>query len=254
MSLLLVDNVSFAYPGCGNTLDSITLAVDEGEMVVLLGPNGAGKSTLLKCIMNLLAPQSGRVLIDGHDANALSRKDIAQIIAYVPQSSNVSFSYSVRDYVAMGRAPFLKMYAAPNDDDYRKVDAALERLGVAALAHRAYDELSGGQQQLVNVARAIAQDPRLILFDEPTSALDYGNQVKVLEMVKDLSREGYSIVMTTHNPDHPILLDSSVCLIDGEGSLVKGSVDEIMQEEELERVYHAKILIRYVGTQSVACA
>lgn len=244
--LLSVRDVSFAYPARTNTLSNITFDVHAGELVTLLGPNGSGKSTLLNCVMNLLTPQSGSVLLEGSRVEELGHRAIAQRVAYVPQTVNVQFAYTVRDYVAMGRAPFLKLYASPGEKDFARVDAALERLGIADLSDRAYNELSGGQRQLVDVARALAQGPRLILFDEPTSALDYGNQVKVLKMISELSREDYAIIMTTHNPDHPILLDSSVCLLGRDGRLRKGSVDEIMQENVLEEVYQSEMIIRYV--------
>lgn len=245
-ALLSVRNISFAYPARANTLNDIAFDVRAGELVTLLGPNGSGKSTLLNCIMNLLTPQSGSVILEGAHVEELGHRAIAQRVAYVPQTVNVQFAYTVRDYVAMGRAPFLKLYASPGESDFARVDAALERLGIADLSDRAYNELSGGQRQLVDVARALAQGPRLILFDEPTSALDYGNQVKVLKMISELSREDYAIIMTTHNPDHPILLDSSVCLLGRDGKLQKGSVDEIMQEDVLEEVYQSEMIIRYV--------
>ena len=244
--LLLVEGVDFAYPGQGNTLNEVYFGVAPGELITLLGPNGSGKSTLLNCIMNLLQPQCGTIALDGTAVCEMGRRDIARMVAYVPQSTSVNFSYTVRDYVAMGRAPFLKMYTSPSKEDYLRVDRALERLDIDRLRTRSYNELSGGQQQLVDVARALAQDPRLILFDEPTSALDYGNQIKVLRMIKELSIEGYAIVMTTHNPDHPILLDSAVCLLDCEGRLVKGAVGEIMQEDRLASVYQSEMIIRYV--------
>lgn len=244
--LLSLRDIGFAYPGHPPTLHDVTFDVRPGELVTLLGPNGAGKSTLLNCIMNLLKPQNGSILLEGKNISEMGHRAIAQNIAYVPQTVSVQFAYTVRDYTAMGRAPFLKLYASPGPEDYALVDAALERLGISDLADRSYNELSGGQRQLVDVARALAQGPKLILFDEPTSALDYGNQVKVLRMVAELSREDYAIIMTTHNPDHPILLDSSVCLLDRDGTLVKGSVDEIMQEDLLGRVYEADMIIRYV--------
>ena len=187
--LLSIRDVSFAYPQGKNTLDGVSFDVTAGELVTLLGPNGSGKSTLLNCIMNLLEPQQGSILLEGTSVRDWGQRGIAQRIAYVPQSVSMQFSYTVRDYAAMGRAPFLKLHESPGPDDYALVDAALERLGVTDLADRAYNELSGGQQQLVDVARAVAQNPKVILFDEPTSALDYGNQVKVLRMVADLGGE-----------------------------------------------------------------
>lgn len=247
-ALLQVEGVGFAYSRRGNVLNDVSFSVAEGELVTLLGPNGAGKSTLLNCIMGLLEPQEGAIRIAGCDQSAYTHRELAQMIAYVPQSVDVTFAYTVRDYAVMGRTPFLKLHTAPRASDYALVDKALRRLGIADLASRVYSELSGGQRQLVDVARALVQSPRLVLFDEPTSALDYGNQVKVLKMVSELSREeGYAAIMTTHNPDHPILLNSSVCLLSREGCLAKGSVDEIMQEEKLEKIYGARMLIRDVA-------
>lgn len=247
-ALVDVQGVNFAYPGHDQVLHDVTFSVQPGELVTLLGPNGAGKSTLLNCIMNLLTPQSGTVFLDGRLNLQMERREIAQMVAYVQQSVDVAFGYSVRDYAVMGRTPFLKLYTPPSVDDYALVDAALDRLGIFNLSQRVYSELSGGQRQLVDVARAIVQQPRLILFDEPTSALDYGNQVKVLKMIMELSREdGFAAIMTTHNPDHPILLDSSVCLLARDGRLVKGSVDEIMREDVLEDVYQERLIIREIA-------
>ena len=246
--LVDVQGVNFAYPGHDQVLHDVTFKVAPGELVTLLGPNGAGKSTLLNCIMNLLTPQSGTIFLDGRMNLQMERREIAQMVAYVQQSVDVTFAYTVRDYAVMGRTPFLRMYTPPSADDYALVDDALERLGILHLSQRVYSELSGGQRQLVDVARAIVQQPRLILFDEPTSALDYGNQIKVLKMVDELSRaDGFAAIMTTHNPDHPILLDSSVCLLGRYGRLRKGSVDEIMQEDVLEEVYQARLIIRDVA-------
>ena len=245
--LVKVEGVNFAYPGHHQVLHSVTFEVQAGELVTLLGPNGAGKSTLLNCIMNLLTPQSGSIELDGNPNTRMARREIAQMVAYVQQIVDVTFAYTVRDYAVMGRTPFLKMYTPPSAADYALVDDALDRLGILDLSERVYSELSGGQRQLVDVARAIVQKPRLILFDEPTSALDYGNQIKVLKMIRELSQEdGFAAIMTTHNPDHPILLDSSVCLLDRDGRLRKGSVDDIMQESILEDVYQAQLIIRDV--------
>lgn len=245
--LIDIKGVSFHYPGFKPVLNDVTFSVDPGELVTLLGPNGAGKSTLLNCIMNLLTPQAGEILVSGKPNAKMTRRHIAQTIAYVQQDVDVTFGYSVRDYVVMGRTPFLKLYAAPSRDDYSMVDSALERLGVLDLRERAFRELSGGQRQLVDVARAIVQNPLVVLFDEPTSALDYGNQVKVLKMIDELAREcRFATIMTTHNPDHPILLNSSVCLLNRTGHLVKGSVKDIMHEKLLQDVYRARLIIRNV--------
>lgn len=245
--LLAVNDVHFAYPGFSDVLHGVTFNVAPGELVTLLGPNGAGKSTLLNCIAGLAKPRRGSIHLDGYTLDELGQREVARRVAYVRQQVNVGFAYTVREYVAMGRAPHLALHERPGQADYALVDAALDRLGIQDLADRVYSQLSGGQRQLVDVARALAQSPQLILFDEPTSALDYGNQMKVLRMVRDLSREGFAIIMTTHNPDHPILLGGSVCLLDREGYLSKGTITDIMREDVLERVYGVPLMIREVS-------
>ncbi len=245
-ALLHVRDVSFAYEGQPDTLSHVTFDLRVGELCTLLGPNGAGKSTLLNCIMNLLAGQRGSIELDGRDTSRMSAREIARVAAYVPQTSNVAFSYDVRDYVAMGRTPHLKLCATPSAQDMRLVDEALERLAIEGLARRPYNELSGGQRQLVDVARALAQQPRLLLFDEPTSALDFGNQVRVLKLVADLAQDGYAILMTTHNPDHPILLGGSVCLLGRDGRLEKGSVCEVLREKKLRELYGCDLIVRHM--------
>ncbi len=244
---LSVRGLTFSYPGCGDALVDVDFDLGKGELATLLGPNGAGKSTLLNCIMNLLVPQKGEVLVLGMPVRETSSRDLAQSVAYVPQTTDVNFAYTVVDYVAMGRAPYLRMCESPGIEDVELCHEALSRLGIEKLAARAYNELSGGQRQLANVARAIVQSPDILLFDEPTSALDYGNQVKVLELIADLAHDGYSIIMTTYNPDHPILLGSSVCLLGRDGRLVKGAADEIMREEVIGKVYDAPLIIRDVA-------
>lgn len=247
-ALIEAKNVSFEYVPNVPVLNNISFKIMPGELVVLLGPNGAGKSTLLNCILNLLIPQKGKILLDGQVVSSLSQRSIAQKVAYVAQSVDMAFEYTVRDYVAMGRTPHLQVYESPTDSDYELVKEGLNKLGILELEHRIYTELSGGQKQLVNVARAIVQKPQAILFDEPTSALDHGNQIKVLKLLKEMSQnEGYAILMTTHNPDHPILLDSSVCLLDRDGDMITGSIDEVMQEDLLEEIYNEKLLIRKIA-------
>ena len=244
--LLHVRDLCFAYEGRAETLSDVTFDVGPGELCTLLGPNGAGKSTLLNCVMGLLRAQRGSIELEGRDVSRLSAREIARVVAYVPQTSSLAFSYEVRDYVAMGRTPFLGLCSAPGPQDMRLVDEALERLGIEGLARRPYNELSGGQRQLVDVARALAQQPYMLLFDEPTSALDFGNQVKVLKLVAELAQDGYAVLMTTHNPDHPILLGGSVCLLARDGRLAKGLVHEALCEETLRELYGCDLIVRHV--------
>lgn len=243
--LMEVRNLSFAYPHGDRVLNDISLQIRRGALITLLGPNGAGKSTLLNCMMGFLKPQSGECLLAGRNIFDMSYREISRMAAYVVQDPTVMFSHTVREYVTMGRAPYLGMFQRPSAQDYKRTQNVLDSMGIRKLEYKNYSRLSGGERQLVNVCRAIVQDPQLILFDEPMSALDYGNQIRVLRMIKQLSQQGYSIIVTTHNPDHPFLLNGTVCVLSREGKLRCGSCDEIMTEDYLNEVYQAKLKIRY---------
>lgn len=235
--ILEADSVSFSYGDGRLVLDDVSICIAPGEMLTLLGPNGAGKSTLLNCLVGALVPQQGQVLLADADVSSMMPRDVAKVVAYVPQTSIPTYGYQVRNYIAMGRAPHKGMFQYPHADDFALVDEAMESLGIMHLARKPYTKISGGERQLVNVCRAIVQKPKVILFDEPTSALDYGNQIKVLRMVKHLREQGYAIIMTTHNPDHPILLGGRVAILDRDGHLVSGSVGKLMTEDRLSELY-----------------
>lgn len=241
--VLQADGVSFSYRSERRVLDNVSLCIAPGEMLTLLGPNGAGKSTLLNCLVGALRPQEGAVLLEDRNVGEMQPREVARRIAYVPQTSNPTYGYQTRDYIAMGRAPHKGMFQKPDEEDYALVDEAMERLGVTHLAAQPYTQLSGGERQLANVCRAIVQQPSVILFDEPTSALDYGNQIKVLRLVKSLREQGYAIMMTTHNPDHPIMLGGRVAILDRAGHLECGRVDELMTEERLSALYQIDLRV-----------
>jgi len=239
-------NIYFSYNGAENILNNVTFSIEKGHLITLLGPNGAGKSTLLGCICGLNIPQQGEIILCGENISKISRKEIAQKIAYVPQRSSVAFDYSVRDFVVMGRTAHLNMFSIPNDEDYEKTSLALEKLGISHLAFRAVGELSGGEQQKVCIARAIVQEPKLILLDEPASSLDYGNQIRLLKLIKELSSLGYSILMTTHNIDHCLMLESDVAILSSSGHLETGPLSSILTEELLSNVYGTELKLAYI--------
>ncbi|WP_269848866.1 ABC transporter ATP-binding protein [Methanosarcina horonobensis] len=174
----------------------------------ILGPNGAGKSTLIKCIAGIFKPAAGSIRILGEDTASLGEKGIARHIGYVPQQNEVVFPFTVLDFVVMGRAPHLSMFSSPSAEDMEIARESLEVIGLSDLAERPVSSLSGGQSQMVLIARALVQKPSLLLLDEPTSHLDFGNQVLVLEAVQRLASLGMSIVMNTHMPDHAFLVGS----------------------------------------------
>lgn len=243
--LLSICNVSFHYPGQQPLLKNISLEVKKGELITLLGANGYGKSTLLECIMGFHNPKEGVIYLKNKPIQKQTSRSIAKSIAYVAQTNHIRFQHLVRDYIAMGRAPYLNMFQKPDEKDYLEVDRVMEKLGITHLANKVFTKLSGGERQMVDICKAMIQKPEIILFDEPTAALDYGNQIKLLKVVKELSQKGYTIIMTTHNPEHPLLLQGSVCILSRDGNLRKGTVEESITEQQMNELYNCNLRIRY---------
>lgn len=246
MSLFEINNASFSYPKRMQTFQKVSFKIEQGQIFTILGPNGAGKSTLLSCIAGLNSLTTGKITLNGRDISHMSRKEIAHTEGFVPQNIDAVFSYSVIEYVVMGRAAYISSLGKPSSKDYDYAFEAIKTMGISELTNRSFSELSGGERQQVAIARILVQNPQLILLDEPTSALDFGNQIKVVKMAKSLSEKGYSVIMTTHNPDHAIMLNGVVGILDRSGSMEVGAVDEILTEEHLSFVYQTDVKISYV--------
>lgn len=241
-----IKDLRFAYnSGSRNVLDGISFGIEKGDVLSILGPNGAGKSTLLTCMMALNTPQSGSVLVDGKSVFDMSPQELAKKVSFVPQNLKPVFGYSVLEFVLMGRAPLISALGRPGKEDKAAAFEALEKMGLLELADRPCTEISGGEMQQASIARAIVRKPQLILFDEPTAHLDFGNQLRTLKVIKDLSREGYTTVITTHTPDHAIMLGGRAAILDRQGKITVGSTDELLTEERLSEVYNAELKIRY---------
>ena len=224
-----IKNLNFRYPNTKRLiLDNVSLTLKEGEIMSILGPNGAGKSTLLNCMCNMIEPSEGEVILCGKDLKDMKTKEIAGLISYVPQSNSPAFAYTVFNYTLMGRAPKIGMFERPKQEDIDATQEVIKRFGIEYLSERAYTEISGGERQQSTVARAVVQEPKVILFDEPTNHLDFGNQLKTLKIIKELSQKGYAVVITTHNPDHAILLGGTAAIIDRQGHLEYGKSEEIL--------------------------
>jgi iron complex transport system ATP-binding protein len=254
-NILEVKEASFSY-GCAygrsagkrkKIFTNITFTLKAGQILSILGPNGCGKSTLLNCLAALLTLSSGEILLGGKTQRSLKRKEIARFIGYVPQMSVLSYGYTVRDYVVMGRAPYIGTFGIPKEKEYEIADNALAKMDITHLAERPYTEISGGERQQAAIARVLAQEPRIIMLDEPTSALDYGNQMRMIALLKTLARDGYAVIMTTHTPDHAIMLDDTVALLDRNGSFEAGGVRQIMREDVLSEVYRTPLKMIYVA-------
>jgi iron complex transport system ATP-binding protein len=221
--------ITFSYGGKDVVFRNHSFKVEEGKIMAVLGPNGRGKTTLLKCLMGVLKPQTGEVLVKGE-------------YGYVPQHSVSIFSYSVRDMVVMGRARHIPFLSSPGRQDYQVADAVLEMMELGDYALRGFTELSGGEQQLVLIARALASECSILILDEPTASLDFRNQARVLRTLGKLSREhGITIVFTTHSPNHAAHLADRVLLMYSQEEYLFGSVDEVMNDGQLDRLYGLEI-------------
>jgi len=242
---LTVEHLGFSYTSARQIFSDVSFTIEPGQTLCLLGPNGCGKTTLLNCIIGLHKPTSGKILIDGQDAESLSGADIAKYLGYVPQEIVAAFDYTVLDYVVTGCAPHLKWFKRPGDAEYEKAWDALERMGIERLAEQSYARISGGERQQVSIARVLTQKPAFILLDEPTSHLDFGNQIRVLKLVKELSQEGFGILMTTHNPDHVLSLGGKAVVMERGGAYTFGDVADVVTADSLCGIYGVDIALEH---------
>jgi iron complex transport system ATP-binding protein len=243
---LRVDHLSFGFHGI-KALDDIFFEVDYGNLACLLGCNGAGKSTLFRCILGLLPYQQGNIFVDDTDISSLSIKDRAKKIAYIPQGLSGDCYYVALDLVLMGTSSQLGHFSSPGKIQITRAYEALEMLDIAYLAKRCYAHLSGGERQLVLIARAIAQQTKILIMDEPCASLDYGNQIMVMDEIKKLAKQNYLMLMSTHNPEHALLYaDETLVLLDKKIECFH-SPCEIMNASLIERIYGVPVVIYEVG-------
>ena len=233
---------------CGYTKDKpvvrdISFQVSGGQVCCILGHNGVGKSTLFKTLLRLLPPVSGKVYLDGEDISGWSPRRMASKAAYVSQSHTPPFPYLVEEMVMLGRMGRLGLMQQPGEKDRAVVDALLKELAIDHLRKKPYTDISGGERQLVMVAKALAQEPELLVLDEPTANLDYGNKIAVMEMIQRLSGRGLCTIFTTHDPEHALLLDARTALIIPGEQVVFGPADQVVTERNLKRAYHATIRV-----------
>jgi iron complex transport system ATP-binding protein len=235
-------DLSIGYPdrlvGSG-----LNVQLVEREVLALLGPNGGGKTTLLKTLLGLIPTRAGTVRVMGQPLAALTAPERARLIGYVPQVHHGTFAFTVESVVLMGRTAHGSLFAAPTVRDREISHAALERFGIAALAQRSYTEISGGERQLVLLARALAQEPRFVVLDEPTASLDFGNQGKVMREIRTLAEAGLGVLFTTHDPNHAMRAATKAFLLRDGHCLAEGKVADVLTRERLEELYRAPVRI-----------
>ena len=231
-----VKDLSFSYSE-RPVLHNINFSVGRGEFLSILGPNGVGKSTLFRCVLGLLSGYTGQVLVDGTDSRTFSTREAAKHIAYIPQSSRSIFNYSVFDIVLMGRTSGLATFRSPGKADRELCHWAMEKVGITRLADRCFHRLSGGEQQLVLIARALVQKAPILMLDEPTANLDFGNQLLVLEQARSLAQEGYTVIQTTHHPEQSYMFSDRILAIQNGRVLVEGAPKTVLTEENIRLLY-----------------
>ncbi len=228
----------------------VNFSVENGEVCCVLGPNGCGKSTVFKSILGLLPLQRGTVTVDGDDISKWTPSRLADTMAYVSQNHVPPFPYQVKDVVMLGRINKIGSMGQPRKEDWRIVENAMLDMGVYDLRDKVYTDISGVELQLVMIARALAQEPRILVFDEPTAALDYGNVVRVIEKVRSLAEKDYAVIMTTHSPDHAFMCDSSVVLLQKDNPMKFGEAVDIITEKNMKEAYGVNVkIVEFVNTQ-----
>lgn len=241
-SLVSITDAGFAY-GNRDVFAGINLELSRGEVLCLLGANGCGKTTLLSCVNGSLKLKTGHVKLHDKDIASLKVSQIARKVGFVFQEHSAPFPYPVLDVVCMGRAPHLRMFSAPSRQDRAIAEEALDMVGIHHLKDQPYTRISGGERQLVLIARTITQQPEVVLLDEPTSHLDFKNQTLILRMINRLAKQGISVMMSSHLPNHAILFSSKVALMCRGAILAAGHPDHIITEENLREIYGIEVRI-----------
>ncbi len=245
-----VENGCFSYPTGREVLKNIDFELHSGELAAILGPNGAGKTTMLCCMLGFLSWKSGKSALDGEDIRKWSRQKLWQKVAYVPQAKNAAHSMRVFDMVLLGRGSHFGMLSQPGKKVIEKAEEAMERLGITALRERSCDRISGGELQMVLIARALAAEPELLVLDEPESNLDFKNQLIILDILSELANEGMACLFNTHYPAHALRRAHKSLLLSKTGEHLFGATEEVITEENIAKYFGVEAVIGQFETKS----
>ncbi len=247
---LEVRDVSCGYDPKKSVLRNISFDISSGDICCILGPNGVGKSTLFKTILQLLPKQGGSICIDGEDIDAWSAKKVSTVMAYVEQAHIPTFPYLVKDIAMLGRLGQISALGQPSAHDHEVVEQALETVGIRHLRDRIYTDISGGERQLLMIARALSQEPKILILDEPTANLDYGNMILVMDCIRSLAKQGLCIIFTTHMPDQAFMCNAKTLMLFRNEPFLFGDAVKVITEKNLYEAYHANIQILEVLDQA----
>lgn len=248
---LNVEELSFSYDNKIKVFEHVNFNIEKGQILCILGPNGSGKSTLLRCTNLLLNANNGQITLNGKNIHAISRKELSKEIGFLPQIHVSTFPFSVLEVAVMGRAPHLGLTESPSKDDYKIAEDNLTILGISHLANKPYTNISGGERQLALIAMVLTQQPRILLLDEPTSHLDFGNQIRMMELIKKFSEHNLTIILTTHFPDHAFHLSSKVALMNNGTIIESGSCDTVITDKNLKKIYGIDVHVTQFNSSKI---
>lgn len=235
---------SFRYENGKILFEKISFSLKEGEILTILGPNGVGKTTLLKCVTGIMPWKSGRTILDGTSLETMKKSSIWQRISYIPQSHSVVFPYEVLEMVLMGRAPYINVFSMPSGKDIRIAEQTLETVGISHLAGKTCSEISGGELQLVLMARALASEPLVLVLDEPESHLDFRNQLAMFKLLQSLAeKKKLSCIINTHYPDHALRISHKTLMLADGNQHFFGNTSEVINEANIKSFFRVNTKI-----------
>lgn len=242
--MLSVKNGYFSYPKEKEILKNINLKLEEGKVLSVLGPNGVGKTSLIKCMIGLLKWKSGDSFIDGKNLKDIKSSDLWKIVSYIPQARQFAFSYTALEMVLIGRTPHISMFKQPSEKDVKMALEIMEKIGIIHLADKDCNQMSGGQLQMVLIARALVSDPKLIILDEPEAGLDFKNQLLILDLIKKLSiNQKISVVINTHYPVNALSISDDTLMLNDDGDFIYGKTNDILIPENIKKCFNVEVVM-----------